>query len=75
MESLAGDALRIHGATLKLPCRDDYNPAFQNENMYKRSIVLDLKKPEGKRSLIELVQHADIFMSNVRGRILSFHPA
>lgn len=40
--------------------------AFQVENRNKRSIVLDLKSDQGRKVLQELVQGADVFITNYR---------
>jgi crotonobetainyl-CoA:carnitine CoA-transferase CaiB-like acyl-CoA transferase len=39
---------------------------FINFNRNKRSIGLDIKKPEGLEALIRLIERADVFVSNVR---------
>jgi crotonobetainyl-CoA:carnitine CoA-transferase CaiB-like acyl-CoA transferase len=43
---------------------------FINFNRNKRSIVLDLKKPDGHAALLKLIAHADVFVSNVRPEAL-----
>ncbi|HMK65212.1 MAG TPA: CoA transferase [Thermodesulfobacteriota bacterium] len=44
---------------------------FQMDNRTKKSIVLDLKKEEGREILRKLIGTADIFMTNHRPRALS----
>jgi crotonobetainyl-CoA:carnitine CoA-transferase CaiB-like acyl-CoA transferase len=39
---------------------------FINFNRNKRSIELDIKKPEGLEALLRLIERADVFVSNVR---------
>ena len=39
---------------------------FINFNRNKRSIGLDIKKPEGLAALVRLIEHTDVFVSNVR---------
>ncbi len=67
VESPAGDTTR--GVT---PMR---NPgmgwAFLHMNRNKRSIVLDLKQPQGLEALLRLAETADAVVSNVRPRALA----
>jgi crotonobetainyl-CoA:carnitine CoA-transferase CaiB-like acyl-CoA transferase len=62
-----------------------FNPIFENDNRSKRSIVIDLRKPEGMAIAEELVARADVFVTNVRqaalerlgldhARLLARHP-
>jgi crotonobetainyl-CoA:carnitine CoA-transferase CaiB-like acyl-CoA transferase len=44
---------------------------FINFNRNKRSIGLDLKKPEGHAALLKLIAQADVFVSNVRPEALA----
>jgi crotonobetainyl-CoA:carnitine CoA-transferase CaiB-like acyl-CoA transferase len=46
----------------------DVGVQFQNFNRNKRSIVLDLKKAEGRKILHKLVASADVFVHNMRSR-------
>ena len=41
-------------------------PMYLATGRNKRSIVLDIKKPEGKRALLRLCETADLFIHNVR---------
>lgn len=42
------------------------NVSFLSLNRNKRSLAVDLKKPEGKAVLLELVKTADVFLQNYR---------
>lgn len=42
------------------------NPVFENDNRSKRSVVADLRKPEGLEIALDLIRGADVFVSNVR---------
>ena len=59
-----GDPGRLFGKMLgaDLP----FNPVFENDNRGKRGIVLDLLSDEGKQVALELIDRADVFVSNVR---------
>jgi crotonobetainyl-CoA:carnitine CoA-transferase CaiB-like acyl-CoA transferase len=43
-----------------------FNPVFENDNRSKRSIVADLRKPEGLEIALDLIREADVFVSNIR---------
>jgi len=62
IESNAGDSMRWIG-----PWRHKgMGPLFLQANRNKRSVVLDLKTPEGKAAAIALAAEADVLVSNVR---------
>ena len=43
-----------------------FNPIFENDNRNKRSITLDLRRAEGVSIALELIDQADVFVTNVR---------
>ena len=43
-----------------------FNPPFEMDNRGKRSVVIDLSTEEGRELGLELVDGADVFISNVR---------
>src|ERR1700734_3458838 len=47
------------------------SPDFQNLHRNKRSLTLDLKKPEGREVLTRLVKTADIVVENFRPDVKS----
>ena len=62
VESPDGDVLR-----LVQPARHrGMGAAFLNSNRSKRSIVLDLKKPDGRAALLRLVEGADVLIYSMR---------
>lgn len=61
VEAPGGDYSR-HVATR----RGGFSASFVNNNRNKRSIVLDLKRAEGREALFELVKGADVFIQNFR---------
>jgi crotonobetainyl-CoA:carnitine CoA-transferase CaiB-like acyl-CoA transferase len=46
------------------------NPVFRSLNRNKRSIVLDLGKPEGKEVIYDLVRDADVVVNNFRAGVM-----
>jgi crotonobetainyl-CoA:carnitine CoA-transferase CaiB-like acyl-CoA transferase len=62
VEAPDGDILR-HIAPMKNPAMGHI---FLHHNRNKRSIVLDLKKPEGLEALHKLIKTADVLFYNVR---------
>jgi crotonobetainyl-CoA:carnitine CoA-transferase CaiB-like acyl-CoA transferase len=42
------------------------NPVFELDNRSKRSVVLDLSTPEGREVALELIDGADVFLTNIR---------
>jgi crotonobetainyl-CoA:carnitine CoA-transferase CaiB-like acyl-CoA transferase len=65
VESPNGDPMRnvfgSLGIESELP-----NPAFALDNRGKRSVVLNLREPDERRHLEELLATADVFVSNLR---------
>jgi crotonobetainyl-CoA:carnitine CoA-transferase CaiB-like acyl-CoA transferase len=67
VESPEGDTTRRIG-----PMRNPgMGPIFLNTNRSKRSIVLDLKKAEGRAALLRLAETADVLIYNVRPRAMA----
>lgn len=62
IEAPGGDSTRSIG-----PCGDmGLGPLFMGLNRNKRSVVLDLKKPEGLAAIKRLAKDADVLATNVR---------
>jgi crotonobetainyl-CoA:carnitine CoA-transferase CaiB-like acyl-CoA transferase len=66
IEPKAGDPargfMRIIGAMVGLKGRNYY---FEHCNRNKRSIVIDLRTPEGKEVFFKLIDTADVFLNNM----------
>lgn len=65
VESPTGDPMRNVFGSLGIG-GDLPNPAFALDNRGKRSIVLDLRDPDGRGHLEELLATADVFITNLR---------
>jgi crotonobetainyl-CoA:carnitine CoA-transferase CaiB-like acyl-CoA transferase len=48
-----------------------FNPIFENDNRSKRSIVIDLSNETGRELALELIDGADVFVTNVRMKALA----
>jgi formyl-CoA transferase len=46
------------------------NPVFRSLNRNKRSVVLDLSKPEGKQVIYDLAREADVVVNNFRAGVM-----
>lgn len=68
IEPPTGDPARIFSKMLggDLPT----NPPFELDNRSKRSVVLDLQTPEGLEKALELIDSADVFLTNIRANAL-----
>jgi crotonobetainyl-CoA:carnitine CoA-transferase CaiB-like acyl-CoA transferase len=69
IEPPSGDPARSFQRTLggDLPV----NPVFELDNRSKRSVVMDLSTGEGRALALELVDGADVFLTNVRPAALT----
>jgi crotonobetainyl-CoA:carnitine CoA-transferase CaiB-like acyl-CoA transferase len=65
VEPPAGDPMRRAFGSLGIGA-DLPNPAFAQDNRGKRSVVLDLRHPEARVRLEELLETADVFLTNLR---------
>jgi crotonobetainyl-CoA:carnitine CoA-transferase CaiB-like acyl-CoA transferase len=66
IEPLTGDPFRGMAAYFAAVTGQDVNPPFELDNRGKRSIGLDYATPQGKQVLLELVDRADVFVTNLR---------
>jgi crotonobetainyl-CoA:carnitine CoA-transferase CaiB-like acyl-CoA transferase len=65
VEAPTGDPMRQVFGSLGIDS-DMPNPAFSLDNRGKRSVVLDLRQPDGREHLEDLLATADVFISNLR---------
>ena len=70
IEPKTGDAVRFNGES-EGRLGDPYeNTTFDLENAHKRSLVVNLKAPEGREILYKLLEDTDIFLTNWRPQAL-----
>jgi crotonobetainyl-CoA:carnitine CoA-transferase CaiB-like acyl-CoA transferase len=62
---LRGDAQRGHLQWQGEPVSPTHNPMLEHSNRGKRSIGLDLSKPEGQALIHEMAKNADVFLTNM----------
>jgi crotonobetainyl-CoA:carnitine CoA-transferase CaiB-like acyl-CoA transferase len=65
IEPTDGDPMRglfVKGLGVDMPV----NPPFELDNRGKRSIALDYDDPEGRKIVYDLIDRADVFITNVR---------
>jgi crotonobetainyl-CoA:carnitine CoA-transferase CaiB-like acyl-CoA transferase len=67
IESPAGDLTR---AASPLPVGAPYGGYFQSVNRNKRSVVLDLKRDEGREAFLRLLPSADAVVENFRAGVM-----
>jgi crotonobetainyl-CoA:carnitine CoA-transferase CaiB-like acyl-CoA transferase len=62
--AIGGDPARKTGPYL---LGDEDSQYFQTWNMNKKSVTLDLRSPEGKKALEELILSSEVVLNNLRG--------
>ena len=61
-----GDPIRALLSLGLVAVEPDVNPALELENRNKRSVTVDVTKPEGREVMLRLLRDADVFVSNIR---------
>jgi crotonobetainyl-CoA:carnitine CoA-transferase CaiB-like acyl-CoA transferase len=72
LADFGADVVKVEGPDSPDPGRasgsgDAY---FQSHNRNKRGIVIDLKHPEGRETLLRLAESADVFVQNMRQGVM-----
>ena len=70
VEPVSGDAIRTMGPDLPETLDSGFGGYFQSINRGKRSLVLDLKQPEGVEVLKVLAATADVLVENFRAGVM-----
>lgn len=66
IEMPSGDPLRSIGEMHMLPIEAGNNPMFDTFNVGKKLTSINLKNPDGYKLLMELLEEADVFLTNTR---------
>lgn len=70
VENNRGEEWRKIGPSYKTPSTSEENPIFQQQNVNKKLIGINLKAEEGRGVFYKLIKEADIFITNVRMKSL-----
>jgi crotonobetainyl-CoA:carnitine CoA-transferase CaiB-like acyl-CoA transferase len=62
--AVTGDPQRGLLQTGRYKVKGDPNPNWHHANRSKRSVGIDVSKPEGREVLLELAKTADVFLTN-----------
>jgi crotonobetainyl-CoA:carnitine CoA-transferase CaiB-like acyl-CoA transferase len=65
-----GDPIRALVSLGLVPIEPEVNGALELENRNKRSVAVDVTKPEGRDVVLRLLRDADVFVSNLRAAAL-----
>jgi len=65
-----GDPIRALVSLGLVPIEPEINGALELENRNKRSVAVDVTKPEGRDVVLRLLRGADVFVSNLRAAAL-----
>ncbi|MFD1671780.1 CaiB/BaiF CoA transferase family protein [Agrilactobacillus yilanensis] len=71
VESPKGDPGRTQGSVFNMHYSDDENLGFDISNMNKRFVTLNTKSDEGLDIMYQLLNDADIFLTNIRAKSLA----
>ncbi|MCC7363772.1 MAG: CoA transferase [Dehalococcoidia bacterium] len=76
LADFGADVIKVEGPDSPDPGRgfaalpDEPSGYFESHNRNKRGIVLDLKHPDGRETLLRLVETADVFVQNMRQGVM-----
>jgi len=66
-----GDPIRALVSLGLVPVEPEINPALELENRNKRSVAVDVTKPQGREVVLRMLRAADVFISNFRSAALA----
>ncbi|MGE5595839.1 MAG: CaiB/BaiF CoA transferase family protein [Hyphomicrobiales bacterium] len=77
LADFGADVVKVEGPDSPDPGRgfaaNPHEPSgyFESHNRNKRGIVIDLKHPEGRETLLRLIETADVFVQNMRQGVMA----
>ena len=71
LADFGANVIKIEGPDSPDPGRGVSDAYFQSHNRNKRGIVVDLKNPEGRETVLKLVEKADVFVQNMRQGVMA----
>ncbi|MES4791782.1 MAG: carnitine dehydratase, partial [Chloroflexota bacterium] len=66
LADFGADVIKMEGPDSPDPGRGLSEAYFESHNRNKRGIVVDLKHPEGRETVLRLAERADVFVQNMR---------
>ncbi|HQW51209.1 MAG TPA: CoA transferase [Tepidiformaceae bacterium] len=70
LADFGANVIKIEGPDSPDPGRGVSDAYFESHNRNKRGIVVDLKTPEGRETVLRLAEKADVFVQNMRQGVL-----
>lgn len=70
LADFGADVIKVEGPESPDPGRGVSDAYFQSHNRNKRGIVVDLKHPQGRETVLRLVETADVFVQNMRQGVM-----
>lgn len=70
LADFGADVIKIEGPDAPDPGRGLSEAYFESHNRNKRGIVVDLKHPDGRETVLRLAEQADVFVQNMRQGVM-----
>lgn len=70
LADFGAEVIKIEGPDSPDPGRGLSDAYFQSHNRNKRGVVVDLKHPEGRETVLKLAERADVFVQNMRPGVM-----
>ena len=65
-EPLGGDPIRAMTTRTMDDPNAQVRPPYELDNRNKRSVAVDVRKPEGREFALRIIEHADVFLTSLR---------